>query len=380
MTTPRENMLRLLSHEKSEWRPCCFHVSNRHNIPGCLPPDLLKEPLDRLAISKYLGGDLLYEIYPVKILFSESISIRNSGSGNISVREISTPLGSLCTQSEKSVIKSIPSGNELPEGTVSSGDSVISTITRFPLREKEDYKTLQYLFENMRFELDMEVIDKALAGVGNDGIVVIGGGMPSPLYGLINDYTGLEQFIYDYTDYPDLLKETMEIIFQKSCEWYSVASRSGAQVIRGTDDLDANLVSPAMVREHSVPYVRKYADICHQNGKTMILHMCGNIKEFLTDIKTTGIDAIHCLCPPPTGNTPLNYAHKVLNDDIVMMVRPDPITLTTGTPEKVTENIHAILKEVAGLRNFILIVPCGRAPLENLMAVKNVMQQHEIKQ
>lgn len=373
MLTPRENLLQVLRRGSPEWKPCCFHVSNSRNIPGNLPAELLKTPLDRLAISKYMGGDLLYEIHPVKTVFADKINTKINGN----VQETKTPIGALYTHRETTTVPPITQIKD--KNTVSAGPAAMTTITRFPVQEKKDYEILQCLFENMRFELNDGEIEKAIAEVGDDGVVVIGGGTPSPLYSLIGNYTGLERFCCDLMDYPELLTETMELMEKKACEWYNAAIASKAQVIRGTDDLDVNLVSPEMFKKYSSPSVKKYAEICHKKDKIMIQHMCGNIKEFLPDIKETGVDAIHCLCPPPTGNTPIACAREILGNETAMMVRPDPPTLTAQTPEKVAKHVRQIMREAEEIPYFALIVPCGRAPLENLMTLKSVMQEQKNK-
>ncbi|MCK4982485.1 MAG: hypothetical protein KAS17_06155 [Victivallaceae bacterium] len=375
--TKRDNLLRILQHGKGEWVPCCFHSANPRNIPGQLPKELLKEPLDFLAISKYLGGDILHEISPRKTSHPSNVNIefRSHQDKNLTVNETLTPVGSL-----RSIIQTtiIPPANldNIPAGTVDVGPETINTISSHPVKSIEDYKTIRYIYEHMDFSIDVEAIERALGRVGDDGVLVVNVGMPSPLYSMIDHFVGLEKFIYDFYDFPEEVEKTMTIMAEKSYECYQqIVSASPAAIIRCTEDLDAQMISPDLFAKYSAPVLAKYSKICHQHNKTMMVHSCGHIKQFLPEFRKSEIDAIHCLCPPPVGNTPITHAHEVLGENTVMMVRPDPNMLKSQSPAEVSLGIGRMLNEAKGMNNVMLIVPPGRAPLENLQVVLKTVDE-----
>lgn len=80
--TPRENLLKVLAGGNPEWMPACVHIANANNLPGYLPEHLLSEPLDRLAISEFVGGDILYETYAVRCILSEDVKDESVTEGN----------------------------------------------------------------------------------------------------------------------------------------------------------------------------------------------------------------------------------------------------------------------------------------------------------
>lgn len=84
---PKQNLMTVLSGEGSEWIPACVHIANANNLPGFLPGKLLSEPLDRLAVSEFVGGDILYEIRGVTAEFPVGFTreSRNTENGSKSV-------------------------------------------------------------------------------------------------------------------------------------------------------------------------------------------------------------------------------------------------------------------------------------------------------
>jgi len=88
------------------------------------------------------------------------------------------------------------------------------------------------------------------------------------------------------------------------------------------------------------------------------------------------VDAIHCLCPPQTGNTPLKLAKEIFGREIAIMARVDPPVLLSKTPAEISKTVQEMLREVIPGDNFMVILPCGRAPLNNLKAVIDTVSEY----
>lgn len=372
--TAKENLIAVFKHKDHEWIPCTPHIANLNNLPGQLPYELLRNPLDRLKISRYVGGDVLYEIFPTKNCYSEDILVKTEKEGNFIINTLHTSVGNI-TNRTKVVCVDTPKYEGTTHNFSYPPPMETRTKVEHSVKRLEDYNILRYIYENSFFEIDEKKIDDAIDEVGDDGVVVVGG--PStPFYNLVSDAAGLEKTIYDLFDNPEEVEQTMHIMTEKNCEWYRRIVKTKAEVIRCTEDLDTNLVSPEMFAKYSVPVLKRYAEICHQYGKIFIVHMCGHIRDFLPVLKGAGIDGIHCLCPPKTGNTPLNYAKKILGKEVVIMARIDPLVLMNGSPEVVSGEVINMLHEMSPGDEFTLIMPCGRAPLANLQSVISTMKKH----
>jgi len=54
------------------------------------------------------------------------------------------------------------------------------------------------------------------------------------------------------------------------------------------------MMSPAFLREHVFPWLKRYADLAHSHGKLLLLHSCGNLLEIMDElIGQVGIDGYH---------------------------------------------------------------------------------------
>lgn len=244
------------------------------------------------------------------------------------------------------------------------------------MKSHEDYRALRSYFEAQKFEADCGYITRELERVQDKGVLIEGGGPASPLYSLIQDYAGIERFTFDLCDASAEVERTMSVMAATACRWYAEAARTKCDAIRCTEDLDTKLISPDMFRRYAAPALREYARICHEHGKLFVLHMCGHIRDLLPDIRAIGADALHCLTLPPTGNTLLSQARAILQPRTAAMIRFDPHTLLNGRVDQIDEVVSGICKEVKDWRNVLVIIPGGRAPLDNIRRVIN--QVHKL--
>lgn len=372
----RENLLRVLRHETPEWVPCTPHIANLNNLPGQLPQHLLNEPIDRLSVSRFIGGDLLFQINPITYKNNGSVKrIQKKDADDIVIDQIITPIGELNSKIKYSKINT-PNYNNTKRSWGYPPSLVTESRIEYFIKDMSDYKILRYYFENINFEIiNKAEIDKLLKEVGEDGVLVLEA-PSSPHYELFNEYAGLERIVFDSFDNESELQMTIDVMAERYYELYERLSKTNAQVIRMTEDLDTSNTSPELFIKLSEPVITRYTDICHSNNKILLLHMCGHIKDLLQSIKNTGVDAVHCLCPPMTGNTPVKLARGIFKDKICIMARVDPPVLLRGSQEELEQTVINMLAEVVPADNFILILPCGRASFNNIQTVINTINKH----
>jgi len=363
--TPKENLMAILSGGTPDWMGACVHIANTNNLPGFLPEALLAQPLDRLGVSEFVGGDILYEAYGIQTRLRDGVEIKTDGEGDSHRSTLITPEGCLTQQMVFSHTAS-PSYDNMPPDHVLPAPVITSVHTKYFVEGPEDYSPLQAWYSAQTFEADHDLIANELKRVGDKGVMVLGGGPSSPLYQLVANYAGIERLTYDLFDAPEKVESAMNAMKNAACQWYEVAAKTPCDVIRCTEDLDTKLVSPALFKQYAVPALREYARICHAHGKLFVIHMCGHIRDFLADVRDIGADAIHCLTMPPTGNTTLSEARSILAGHTAAMIRVDPNLLLNGSAEQIDCFTAKICEGVGDWRNVLVIIPCGRASLYNI--------------
>jgi len=372
--TPKENLMKILSGGIPNWMPACVHIANTNNLPGFLPETLLAQPLDRLGISEFVGGDILYEVHGIQTRLPDGVEIKTDVEGDFHCSTLITTEGCLTQQMVFSHTAS-PSYDDMPPDHVLPGPVITSGHTKYFVDGPEDYRALRAYYSAHTFETDQDLIANELKRVGDKGILVLGGGPASPLYSLVSSYAGIERLTYDLFDAPEKVESAMNAMKNAACQWYEVAAKTSCDVIRCTEDLDTKLISPQLFHQYAVPALREYARICHAHGKLFVIHMCGHIRDLLADVRDIGADAIHCLTMPPTGNTTLSEARSILAGHTAAMIRVDPDILLRGSAEQIDSAIAKICEGVGDWRNVLVIIPCGRASLFSIRRV--IAQVHE---
>ncbi len=368
MLTAHENLLRVISGGEPEWLPACVHITNDNNLPQSLPETLLRGPRDYLAISEFVGGDLLHEASGVRGKLGAGFTMRETREGDSRITTISTPLGEL--EQHVLVAQATPSdGGPLDPGFALPPPVATSNQTAYFVKTPTDYAMLAAYADAQAFAADPATVARESARVGDRGLCLVGGGPPSPLYALVSGYTGIERLVYDLADEPEKVEHAMASLQAAACRWYEAAAATPCEAIRCTEDLDTKLVSPELFRRYAAPALKQYADICHAAGKRFVIHMCGHVNDLLPEIRAIGADAIHCLTTPPTGNTTIAAARQALSPATAAMIRVDPHLLLRGSDEALDAWTTDLCRAVGDWRNALLIIPCGRAPLRNVRRV-----------
>jgi len=128
-------------------------------------------------------------------------------------------------------------------------------------------------------------------------------------------------------------------------------------------------------RKFNGPHVRNFVDIMHGVGKRAVIHMCGHVRGLLADIKQTGLDGVHALTPPPTGDTPWELALDVLGDRSFIIGLLDPSVWCVGRIEAIGDVLDALYTQRLRRANFVLCLAADGidVPYERLSAVKRWM-------
>jgi len=115
---------------------------------------------------------------------------------------------------------------------------------------------------------------------------------------ILERFLGYQDLFILSVDDPALVEAVFDAWGRKVYDFYSEAVRHPAVgAIFHADDLGfktATLMSPEFLREHFFPWLKKYAALAHEQGKTFWYHCCGNVLEVMDDlIDDVEIDAFH---------------------------------------------------------------------------------------
>jgi len=198
---------------------------------------------------------------------------------------------------------------------------------KYPVNDEEELRFLCEMWETVEILPPTQaIIDASIAGfhridneIGDMGIYV-----PwvecSAVQRLLEYDMGVENFYYLLEDEPDLVEKAIELIQkERQARYEYMAKYIPAKTIVPIENTSTALISPTYYRKYTMPHMQKYAETMHKYGKKAIIHMCGHLYDLLPSLKEIGLDGIHSLTPPPTGNCPYEAALDALGDDLVVI-------------------------------------------------------------
>ena len=105
------------------------------------------------------------------------------------------------------------------------------------------------------------------------------------------------------------------------------------------------LIAPNVLKEHVLPWYRRFADLAHEHGRPFLLHTCGNTAEIMPAlVEETGIDAKHSF---EDGIEPVEAFFDAWHDQVAVLGGVDVHLLSVGEEDAIRERTLAILEHAA---------------------------------
>jgi [methyl-Co(III) methanol-specific corrinoid protein]:coenzyme M methyltransferase len=137
---------------------------------------------------------------------------------------------------------------------------------------------------------------------------------------------------------------------------------NGAALISIADPTaTGEILGPRLFEEYALPYINRIVKAIHETGKTVIVHICGDVKTVKKHLFNLQSDALSVDAMVNLG------AIKDENNAITTMGNLSTYLLESGDPEKITQAARVLLN-----KNIYIIAPaCGLStsiPLANIQA------------
>lgn len=328
--------------------------------------DALPGPLrgcSGLDLYRHIGCDILLlngwgcprTFASPRLDWDRTITVTRARDGDRATCEIRTPAGTLTRLAEK--------GHPI----------------KYYVETVDDLAVYRALWEGAHYvETDDAPVLAALdEQVGHDGVVTRFWG-PSTIPRLLEVDMGTVNFYYLQNDHPDEMDALIRLVHEKELKAFEILAPGPCQTVILCENTSTFYISPAIYRLYNGQHVRDFVDIVRAAGKTPIIHMCGHIKNILPDIKHTGLDGVHGLTPPRTGDTPWELALDVLGDDQIIIGVLDPYVFEAAPIEAIAEELDALYTPRLRRSNFVLWAGADghRVPLERFQAVARWMERN----
>ncbi len=245
----------------------------------------------------------------------------------------------------------------------------------FPVKHREDIKTMALFFSDAKCEFDSSQFEQASATVeriGEDAIVVTSIGI-SPLMDWVQHLAGIENahfMLCDYQTDVELLFQEMHAFLRRRTE--IIAEKCPAPVVYSVENTSTTLISPELFRQYCYEHLEDYGNILSSSGKLHLLHMCGHLKDVLIDIARLPATGIEAFTSPPVGNTTLKDGRTDCSDKC--LIGGTNAVLWTRSVEEIFGQIKHDLNELPHHRGLVITSAGVMTPLCRPETIKRVAE------
>lgn len=255
--------------------------------------------------------------------------------------------------------------------TIRVSDDEVPTVIGAIVSDEDEAEALRVpKVGDGRTGVNVDGIRKAAELIQNRPVFagVIG---PFSLAGRLMDVS--ETLVYCY-DEPGMVHTVMKkatAFLIDYCKAYKVAGADGVLLAEPL----TGLLSPALAREFSHPYVKELIDAVQDDSFAVFYHNCGNtVPQMAQDIYQLGAMGYHF------GNC-INMAEVmgVAPADVLVMGNVDPAgELRNGTPDSVRTATRQVMEQCCRYPNFVVSSGCDIPPLtpwENIDAFFGAVEE-----
>ncbi len=186
------------------------------------------------------------------------------------------------------------------------------------------------------------------------------------------DFRGMNRLMVDFSDDPDFVARLFEYSVELAAGFAAAQIAAGADII-GIGDPPSSLVGPRMYQQLIWPWQKKLVDAIHSNGGKVRLHVCGNTRRILPDIRRLGCDLVDVDSP-----VPMEQARLQVGPAQALIGNLDPVReVRNGSPQSIQKRLEE-LHQTAG-EQWIVAAGCEivrDTPHENLRAMRLFAQSH----
>ncbi len=375
MITPRENLLKVLRHEKPEWIPVVGHIDpySQPNRDG-MDPELARklgtikwEDGSTCIFSQYLGLDVmdyfgeLMHVNPIAapiIRKRRKVTVERIDKGDVWVIIYKTPRGDL--QEVYKVVRE--------DGTFQCIERLVKGVDDLPILtcifEDEDH----VLADNAE-----DFVRNRKALIGNSGLSRCY--MPgTPLGMMVRLYCGVEGVAYLWADHKEELWQLFNVMEENHLRQFRLYASLGYDILYGTDDTSTTTISPSMFEEFCLGYTDRVADTVHKYGVLYAHHSCGLINNLLDLYRQTRMDAVDALCLGPIGNVPsIAKAKEMLGPSISIIAALHQMNYPIDDRNSVAESIEKMFSDSCPGDNMIFCL--AATPHLNMEQTSFIVQE-----
>jgi len=223
-----------------------------------------------------------------------------------------------------------------------------------PFTSKEDYPVIEYIFENTRIVPDLNEYHQKKKMMGEQGVVVTGMDMYSPMQAIMRYWLGYQNFFYELHDHPAQIERLYELQVELAKKKLQILGDSPVEIPLLCANWSDEFHTPVFAK-YFVPWLREASDYLHSKEKVTQVHADGEIKRLIPLFLETGVDVIEAWSPAPMTSITTAELKKAWGDRVTIWGGiPAVLFEPQYSDEEFDAYIIDMFKEIAPGYNFIV--------------------------
>lgn len=215
----------------------------------------------------------------------------------------------------------------------------------------EDYKALRSLVACHEYYPSYEGFLRKQEEMGEDAIMRAGVGY-DPLQEIIYTYMRVETFAVEWAERRDEVLALYDVLVEDRRKIYELVAASPAGHANYGGNVSPEVVGLERFERYILPHFDEFAEIMHDHGKLMGVHMDANNRLFCDALGRSKMDYVEAFTPPPDCDLSVAEARAAWPDKVLWINFPSSVFLRTD--DEVESVTRDLLYEAAPGDGFII--------------------------
>ena len=247
----------------------------------------------------------------------------------------------------------------------------------YPVKSEEDLQAALEIVRSRSYVLDPGGLAELADEVGDDGVLAIE--IPGrPYTDLVQEFLGWSEGLMILMDEPPAIQAMEGILEEKLGLLVAEIAKLPGRAVLCPDNLDGQFVSPPAFQDHLADSYRRSAEVFHGEGKHVVVHIGGPIRNLLGPLAEAGVDGVEGVAGPPQGDATLSQAREVAGQGLTLWGGiPQEFLLSAHDEQAFQDAVAQAVREAKGDARTILgvadRVPVG-AELDRLRGILSMLE------
>lgn len=181
-----------------------------------------------------------------------------------------------------------------------------SAVHEHYVKEPEDYEVLLAYLRDVVVHEDMERFLRDQEDLGENGLPMPAV-MRTPWQQLWVQWVSLMDLSLHIVDRADLVEEVIGELTRIDLEIFEVVRKAASvaplRFVDFPDNITAPAIGPEKFRQFCIPLYNRLAEMVEPYGVKVFVHIDGDLKPLLDDLRDSAVNGIDSLSPPPDNDT-----------------------------------------------------------------------------